>query len=429
MENINRKRIILLQIIIFNFIIFLFFISIVIFKTLPEINLYEQSKNDLQKMRQELNLIKNRGISYSEFIDIMSKYPIQDAYLEALIKTISQDFYDKNVVNKSNQSTYEDFIKNKEVYLGKKAKESDVSERQKSVQAILPEYTWTSLTENEQALTDFKFISYIESILYAFNLVSVDAIWVSNVLAVDDYVTQEAKKMQQEINPKIYYIPLSLTLTWKKSDIIDFFQFTENVGSISIDGWKFSVLKDDKINKNLSKKNIEENYNIYENQIFDIEGVTMAKYIDSDVSSSKIDTQEFINFIKETQWNEKFIIDLRLRFYVKWMPDYQIKNFIKTTLDKYNTLKKESDMLLSKAISFKAETSTDIITMNKLRSVNFDLKLMEPNIKNLRNSYAKSGGDVDAVYKESMRINLIFESFESILNKNKQILDSLKNNK
>ncbi len=429
MENINRKRIILLQIIIFNFIIFLFFISIVIFKTLPEISLYEQSKNDLQKMRQELNLIKNRGISYSDFIDIMSKYPIQDAYLEALIKTISQDFYDKNVVNKSNQSTYEDFIKNKEVYLGKKAKESDVSERQKSVQAILPEYTWTSLTENEQALTDFKFISYIESILYAFNLVSVDAIWVSNVLAVDDYVTQEAKKMQQEINPKIYYIPLSLTLTWKKSDIIDFFQFTENVGSISIDGWKFSVLKDDKINKNLSKKDIEENYNIYENQIFDIEGVTMGKYIDSDVSSSKIDTQEFIDFIKETQWNEKFVIDLRLRFYVKWMPDYQIKNFIKITLDKYNTLKKESDMLLSKVISFKAETSTDIITMNKLRSVNFDLKLMEPNIKNLRNSYAKSGGDVDAVYKESMRINLIFESFESILNKNKQILDSLKNNK
>jgi vacuolar-type H+-ATPase subunit I/STV1 len=111
------------------------------------------------------------------------------------------------------------------------------------------------------------------------------------------------------------------------------------------------------------------------------------------------------------------------------MPDYQVKNFIKTTLEKYNNLKKESNILLLKMNKLKADSSTDIITMNKLRSVDFDLKIMESEIKNLRNLYTKSASDIEPAYKEAMRINGIFETLEFVLQKNKKIIESLETNK
>jgi hypothetical protein len=429
MENINRKRITILQIIIFNAIIFFTLVSIAVFKIIPALNLYDKEKEELHKINQELTNIKKEWLSYDGFISLMAKNPLQDAYLVALIKTISPDFYKKNILNTLKQWSFDDFIKNKEVYLEKKTKERDISYRQKSIQEILPEYTGNSLTKNEQALTDFKFINYIESILYAFNLVSIDSIGVSDVLQVDDYVTQEEKKMEQWVNPKIYYIPINLKITWRKTDILDFLYFAENVGAITIQDWNFSVFNDKTLSQKLSWDKNGEEYNIYENQVFDIEDISMNKYIDSDISSSRVDTQEFKDFIKSTQGNEKFSFEMKMRFYIKWMPDYQIKNFIKTTLEKYNTLKKESNSLLTKMTATKAESSIDIITMNKLRSVDFDIKLLEPDIKTLRNMYTKTTDNIEPAYKEAIRINTIFEVFESTLNKNKQALETLKNNK
>jgi hypothetical protein len=212
MENTNRKRIILLQIIIFNSIVLLILIITIIVKIIPNIILYEEEKKNLNTTYKELTLIKERGISYEQFVSVMAKNPIKDAYLEALIKTISKDFYDKNILNTQKQGLFENFIKSKELYLEKKTKERDVSERQKSIQTIFPEYTGNSLIKNEQALTDFKFINYIESILYTFNLVSIDPIGISDVLVVDDYISQDSKKIEQDVNPRLYYIPLHLKI-------------------------------------------------------------------------------------------------------------------------------------------------------------------------------------------------------------------------
>jgi|GEM_PF-1709470 len=72
------------------------------------------------------------------------------------------------------------------------------------------------------------------------------------------------------------------------------------------------------------------------------------------------------------------------------MPDYQIKNFIKTTLEKYGSLKKDSNELLQKLTALQAQSNIDILALNKLRSVDFDIKLMETDIKNLTNLYTKS---------------------------------------
>lgn len=428
MENTNRKRIILLQIIIFNSIVLLILIITIIVKIIPNIILYEEEKKNLNTTYKELTLIKERGISYEQFVSVMAKNPIKDAYLEALIKTISKDFYDKNILNTQKQGLFENFIKSKELYLEKKTKERDVSERQKSIQTIFPEYTGNSLIKNEQALTDFKFINYIESILYTFNLVSIDPIGISDVLVVDDYISQDSKKIEQDVNPRLYYIPLHLKIVWRKTDIVDFLHFAENVWAITIDNGHFTVFNDNKISQKLSKEESAD-YNIYNNQVFDIENIRMQEYIDSDGTDIRKEEQSIEDFIKSTQGNEKFTFEIEMRFYVKWMPDYQVKNFIKTTLEKYNNLKKESNILLLKMNKLKADSSTDIITMNKLRSVDFDLKIMESEIKNLRNLYTKSASDIEPAYKEAMRINGIFETLEFVLQKNKKIIESLETNK
>jgi len=316
MENINRKKITLLQVIIFNSVFLVILLVILLFKIIPNISFYNEEKNGLYTTSQELNRIKQQGISYNEFIDSMMKNNIKDAYLEALIKTISLDFYNKNLQNPENQGLYEDFIKNKEIEITNKMKERDVSDREKSIQTILPEYNGSSFTENKQALTDFKFINYIESIFYTFNLVSSDSIGISDVFPVENYVTQESENAQQGISSKLYYIPLNLTITGRKTDILDFLHFAENVGAVNIKDGKFSVFADDKLIQNFSTDK-EKNSNIYENQIFDIENIKMPQYIDSDMSSTKGDLQEFSNFLKATQGNEKFSADLSLRFYVK----------------------------------------------------------------------------------------------------------------
>lgn len=428
MENTNRKRITLLQIIIFNSVVLLILIIILIVNIIPNISLYEEEKKNLNTTYKELTLIKERGIDYEQFVNVMAKNPIKDAYLEALIKTISKDFYDKNILNTQKQGLFDDFIKSKELYLEKKTKERDVSERQKSVQTIFPEYTGNSLIKNEQALTDFKFINYIESILYTFNLVSIDSIGVSDVLVVDDYISQDSKKMEQGVNPRLYYIPLHLKIVWRKTDIVDFLHFAENVWAISIENGHFTVFNDKKLSQKLGEEESTD-YNIYNNQVFDIENIRMQEYIDSDAINIRNEEQSIEDFIKSTQGNEKFNFEIAMRFYVKWMPDYQIKNFIKTTLEKYNDLKKESNILLVKMNKLKADSSTDIITINRLRSVDFDLKVMETEIKNLRNLYTKSASDIEPAYKEAMRINSIFETLESILQKNKKIIENLEANK
>lgn len=343
---------------IFFSIFIIILICVSIFYIYPEIVNIETLKQETKDLKKNLDKYKKEWITLDIFKEKVKtlnweKTEADKNLINSVLKDIDNSFFEKNLKN-TKEDNYNVFIKKKiEEYKKNKTNE----EKLKTISKVLPYYSDNISDEN--TMTDFQFINYIESLMYAFNLNYNDEIGISEIKQIEDYTLNST---DASLDKGVYKIPVELNIIWRKSSIIDFLHFIENVWKVSIDEKTKEIIVNKGIEKpgelfyDLKNKKInwvrkDENYNIYDNQIADVENIFMKDYIDSsdrNLIYKTIDSKDFIKYLKSTQSNEKYEVKLKINFYVKGLPKYKIDEFTSWFNKKINDLKNDVIKSLSK---------------------------------------------------------------------------------
>lgn len=336
-----------------------------------------------------------------------------EKYILSIINEVDEGFYKNNFEN-SSWTLYDDFI-NKKVEIYKNDTSPTNEEKLKITSKVLPYYSDNVLDWSN--LTDFQFINYVESIISTFNLSYTNPIWIKEIKQIDNY---KLLSSDNSFDKWIYEIPVDLNISWRKSSIIDFLHFIENVWKVTFDNEtkNISINKEesdpgtvffDFRNKKLDwqKSTANWNYNIYDNQIADIELISMNKYIDSSEKNirSNDDWKTFLKFLKFSQDKEKFDITVRINFYVKWVPKYKVDEFISSFNKRLSLIDDSVKKILWK---------TDLPSNQKQKFTN--IKLSIENIKNSIKDNSSANWLMDRYQNISWYLDLI-EWYENEIKK------------
>lgn len=341
------------RIIVWN-IFFGFFTVIVViiffFYVVPGVSEVSSKKQELAQLKEKYDNYKKNWVPISEIKNSLSGLDLEwvdKLKLNSIFKEITDDFYNKNLKN-TKEADFRAFI-NKKIKTYKDDAWND--EKLKITSKVLPLYDkdfW-----GKERLTDFEFINYIESIISTFNLKYNNPIWIKDVVYLEDYkITNNDNSFDKWISK----IPVEFDITWRKADVLNFLYFIENVWKVDVNFESGEIIiNTPKENKNFDFKNMkldsvkaDENYNIFNNQIMDVEFIEMQDDIDSSDNELVITESwnEFINYIKNNQEKESFKIKLKLNFYVKWLPKYKVDEFNKKFDTKLSDLDKEVTKML-----------------------------------------------------------------------------------
>gem|GEM_PF-2319420 len=323
--------------------------------------------------------------------------------------------YENNLKNTTNKS-YSEFLLERKEYIFEKKENENFRKMEKKINTILPSYTDTSRTEG--TLSDYKFTNFIETLLFTFNLETQDSIGVGTISTISEEDTNLLTSKSS-----IFYIPLHLKLIGKKADILDFIHYIENVGSISIEKKELIVYSDNSIKKVIEGEKYFRGYNIYENQITDIESITMPQYIDT--SAEPTNGESLINFVKKSQGRDKFTIEINMRFYVSGIPDYKVEKFISEVIKTHSTLKKDiqSTSAKIKKRNQKATSSDVLFSISTIDSLLHIVISMEEEVKSLKNEFFKNKSKIEEVYKKSYEIDNKLSKIQKALNESKNIIE------
>jgi len=433
MKRTDRQKKSIIIAFLLTFIIFLGGIYIWLYNITPAIYNIEAKKLKVSEIQHNIKNIRQKGLPFKTFKELTSElnikwkdweYKIKDSiYLQKLIKDKKTNnvFYKKNFINNWN-ITYKIFLLNKDKEI-KLALEKSSLWIENDIKKILPNYSWESISFGSwEILTDFKFINYLESLFKGFNLEYNGSLWINNI--------QNYYKWGWSLDTSIFFIPLSFNLKGKKKDIINFIHFFENVWSLSVLWEKLSLKNDNFIQDNFWKKILFswdkeiKNYYIYNHQFSDISYIKMSKYLDSS-NLPRWDNIKLIDFIKKdkNQNNEKYSIDIWLRFYTKGAKTYKIKDYIKKVLTNFKWLEWSIISKINLLKKNKSKDNKDIIKLNKLEKLNkyiswskLDRNWME---KDLNKSWI-----LNNIYKKAIKYDKIIDNssivmWEKIYTKNK----------
>ncbi len=383
---------------IFAFIILVIFLSVWVFILYPKIKEINIQKLETKNKITEYEKLKNKWITFSQFNELKKGYTTT-AYNTSLFKKINESFFDTYFVNKKNNESFDTFFSKKVNEINKLESDDTIKKTQESYKNILPTYVENSYEDEKWVMTDFKFVTYIESLLHTFNLdISSKNINIWNLNVLPEYAN-----LDTPLEATIFYIPYKFDITWKKADVLDFIYFLENVWSIKFDSdWNMEVQEDNFIKKSLLWF---DNWKIFENQIIDIEKIQISDYIDSGLQD-RPKTKNLIDYVKETQWNEKININIDVRFYVKGVPNYKVTDSIDKLEIRYNEIKEEyaklknnkditqeDKLILDKGLSYMKELDSTIITIKQEKT------------------------DFNNAYKKVLEVNKLLDILQNILKK------------
>ena len=353
---------IILWVMLFSFLTVLLTLFI-FFYILPGIEEVEEIKKETYKLSKELKSYENKWISLEALKKTIKDWSLEldkkinKDYVTKVLEDVDADFYKKNLENNKPNKTYKEFIEEKEKEY-KDASES-TSNKTKLTLWILPIYSDT--IKEEWCLRVFQFINYIESIVSTFNLSFNNSIWIKELKQIDKYSLSNS---DNTLDKAIFEIPIELDIVWRKSSIIDFLHFIENV-------WKISI--DPEINELTIDKETAKNGDLFSE--FKIKKLDWQRN-SSEKNMTFEDTKSFLKYLKSTQDKEKFEVKIKLNFYVKWLPKYKVEQLMAEFNNKINDLEKR----ISKAIS-----KTTLSATQKQRLTN-----LQSNIKNIKNSVAQA---------------------------------------
>ncbi len=414
---------------VLNWVIFVVIIMIYFLYISWKWDIYNQNKETLTQAIQKYETIEKSWLDYETIKTVLTNE--KDAML--VLNKMWKEFYDKNLSNK-NSPDYLTFLNKKQLEIDKLKLNPEIIARSQKIEKVLPSYAkWVVADWN---MSDLQFVNYVETLLKSFNLETKSKIWISDVVSVDEESVWSDKKAKKIDNTssQIFYIPLSLELEWKKSDIVDFLYFVQNV-------WVISSINENKINfyndNVLAWKSIKwqywtmGTYNIYENKIVDISDFSASKYIET--SSTKRDasqstTRSFIELIRGTdQSNEAYKVTLWLKFYVKWLPLYTLDNFIQNVLKKYKEVLALSKSTLNNAQAKKAKLldNNQIDVYSTLKSIDTYLQEHASKSKELE-QWIKQKTNLDNLYLKATQFNYDLINIQNVLNLNAQKIKNLK---
>ena len=403
----------LIQTFIFNVILLIMAVVFAVFVLWPSFLEIQEKKTALSAEYDRVNSMDKNGIEFQDF-KALSNTAELSGYLKEIIKTTSADFYERNFKNKNAEQNFESFISQKETAVLAEKKASLLQDKTEIVDTLLPIYV---TNDWEEWMTDFEFINYVESLLYSFNLISRNSIWVWELKRVDD-----SDITKTHLDSNMFYIPLELQITWQKWDIIDFIHYFENVWSIGISEGNPEIYTDKALSKKLVWSGDADN--IYKNQLSDIQRLSMDAYIDA---SSDVSRWSLSDFVKTTQNRQRFSAGLELRFYVQWLPDYKIQNYVQSVVSMHANLLKESQQALKLTFNNAwTPSSSTLNAKNAIRSAANVLTVMQDDIKKLRVSLWKKDQDLTVVYSEAEeyksrldKIQVVMQESANVLNTNK----------
>lgn len=381
-----------------------------------------QKKEELNNLVLERTRIEKEGLSFSEFKSLYEEYSQgNNSYVTNILKTLDSEFYSEHLSNTSS-GTYKQFLEERKEKILEKKNSEDFQNIESTIESILPLYSldpWAEATFN-----DHDFVKYIESILFTFNLETDDNIGIGDIVLYDNSPQDNQNKKQVSSDNSIFYIPLQLGLTWQKKDMLDFLHFIENVGAITIENGQLEVHEDRVIQKSLEWQQNTAAYNIYKNQLAEIESISMRDYIDT---SSELTTWDFITFIKSTQGREKFTVDVSMRFYIAGIPWYQVERFIEDTSDFQGELKKtlSKTVAANKKKSQSITSSDALFALTTINSLSGIIEELGDDIKELKKLFAKDASRIDTLYQETLIIDKNLKRVEEVLNTQQQIIDTV----
>jgi len=401
--------------IIITFVFYLILVIILIlfsaFDIADKLDKISVQKVETNKLYKEIGLIEKEWLSFDEF-KAHATWTEKD---QEIIKSLTQDFYNKHLKNNIGES-FDEFINKKTEELNSPDNKKLIDENKSQIVNILPTYSEDNIDVLWNNLTDYKFVNYVESIFETFWLSTDSAIGIWKVTLLDEYAVSTSK--WDTLESSIYYIPLSINLRWTKKNIVDFLYFIEKVWTIEIKDKELTIVKDDWTlstgwaSRILVWDKNKEWYNIFEHQIIDISSITMTNYIDSSYESRR--NQDLIDFIKQKQWNDDFEIKVNLRFYVKWQPKYVVLDFINTVTSNFQKV----NVAINKKVSSGSIKWAELLRLKKQQNL---LKGLSSKVINLKKELRKQK-DLESVYKKAIAINELIspicDSLEWVCKKN-----------
>ncbi len=396
--------------VVFWFYILVFFIlsfySITYFY--PNIIEIENKKIELKELYESKVQIENKWITFSEFV-VLNKEN-ENVYLKNIISNIEESFYDNNFINTWDWK-FENFINRKKLDIDSWENQNKLLIQNEKIIKILPSYSEKDNWKNENTLTNFKFINYIESILATFNLESTDKIWIENIELLWEYKQLSWKNNNLEVN--LFAFPLKFTIDWTKEWIINFIHFAQNVWNIIISEENdFTIYNDEFLKTRYLYITLKwdpnyrnSDYNIYENQILNIDYIKFWEYINTYWPLRE--KLEFSDYVKSTQWNDKYSVDVKLYFYVKWLQQHELTEYIKIIIEKY--------FLLTKAVENKIKNvNTSKYDILKFKQVNVYLKEINKEILNLKKELQKKV-NLEQLYNKVDKYSTSFRQIEKLI--------------
>lgn len=405
----------LIQTFLFNVVLLVVVVGFWIFVLWPSFQEIQEKKATLSNQYNRLVSTQSWGIEFADFKALAASSDAS-AYLKEVIKTTSKDFYNRNFKNSDTEVDFGSFITEKEKSVWEEQKASLLESKTDIVDKLLPVYVTNA---SEEWITDFEFINYVESMLYSFNLISRESIWVGEIKRVEDVAIGK-----NNLDSNIFYIPLKLDITGTKSDILDFIHYFENVWSIDIREGQTKIYTDEVISKGIVWNLANQSDNIYRNQLSDIERISIDTYIDS---SSNVSRWSLVDFIKTTQERQRFSVDLDVRFYVQWLPDYKIESYIQSVIRSHWILLAESQESLK--LTFNNvwnESSSSLKAKNAIRSAVNVLTLMQDDMKKLKVDLWRKDKDLTLLYSDAEEYKGKLEKIEIVMQESASVLNSKK---
>lgn len=430
MEKNKRTKNAILLWFIWSLLTIVILISIIILKLKTDIEQVEEIKLSLKNDYEYFNTTSKTWISFTDFKWLANSDSNikNNLYITSVINTIDQDFYSKNILNNS-QLSFDNYINNKQKYLDSISNKTSIKEQK--LNKILPIYSDNLSLSNDWVMNDFHLVNKIESIFKTFDLSYWDKISINTISPVkwfesptpvseniddtsSDLVEWEENVVEQPtysnstnlIQSDIFFIPMVLHISWTKLNLQNFLHYVENVWSFKIVSNDIEFYDDDLIKNNKSWKVILYNddykswqkYYIYNNQLINI-------------TSVKFDNA----FLDENIWlNESTSLDVEIELFVRWLPNYKMRELIDNFIYKYENFNKSID---SKILKLKVSSnSTDSQKLDKLLKIKSYIITMDSDIKAL----SSDSGNVDnlwASYKKFLEYNLKFLNLKSLFDK------------
>lgn len=408
----------IIQGVVTNIFFLIILIGGTVFFLYPRIMIIEGEKNSLLETYNKFQDINKQGVSFWDFkTAIRGSELSRDSYTLNLMSNVSQKFYNENFINTGDQE-YDTFLESLKQKVSLKQGSNEYIQKDQTLSRILPVYDEKKIFSDDW-LSDFFFTNYIENILYSFNLSSKGEIWIWELekVGTEEVGTEEGES--DSLQEAIYSIPLFFDITGQKTDVVDFIHYFENVGGIYIEGDMLKIYEDKFLSRRLEGAEREIEYNIYKNQIADINTLSLKKYPDS----SSLETQGLVDAMKWDQGREKVDIEIELSFYVAGVPWYKMEKYVKEFLVLYQDLLSRISIDSKKYTSqaFKFDDGESLLSIKNLQSLDSVMLTLNDEIIKIRSGVV-SRENIKDVYEQAVILAQQIANIEANYNKQLNIL-------